>query len=73
MLDFIFDKEYYKLKKDYKNNFNKIQKDLDDIKTFIENIYWFSKIFKVLISFFNSSIWLVFVLTHSINKATNWL
>jgi hypothetical protein len=39
MLDLIFDKEYHKLKNDYKNNFNQIQKDLDKIKTFIDNIY----------------------------------
>ena len=39
MLDLIFDAEYHKLKKDYKTNFNKIQKDIEKVKSFIDNIY----------------------------------
>lgn len=39
MLDLIFDEQYHSLKNQYKNNFNQIQKDLEAVKTFIDNIY----------------------------------
>tara|TARA_Y100000389_G_scaffold200220_1_gene240178 strand:+ start:1287 stop:1397 length:111 start_codon:yes stop_codon:yes gene_type:complete len=36
MLDIIFDEDYYKIKKEYKTYFKKVNKDIDQ---FIKNIY----------------------------------
>ena len=66
----ICDKEYYKIKKQYENNFKQINKDITNL---IKNLYWFNSILRFLTSCLRSLISLLLLFMHSISKATNWL